>query len=33
MVFEMVFQMVFIPNVCDVKTYGKNLFKQKSKQI
>ena len=33
MVFKMVFQMVFVPNVCTVKTHGENLVKQKFTQI
>ena len=32
MVFEMVFQMVFVPNVCTMKAYGKKSVKQKSSQ-
>ena len=29
----MVFDMVFVPNICTVKTYGKTYVKYKSTQI
>ena len=29
----MVFEMVFVPNICTVKTYGKTSVKYKSTQI
>ena len=33
MVFKMASGMVFVPNFCTVKMYGKNSFKQHSTQI